>query len=508
MMSIFMETKKLQEQKSQLTSDQITELIKQNEELKDFQLKPDSPEALASIPKLSLNCVERSAEIFPFEIEADTSLHLSFSELPTNGIGYLIIALDASGIPRDLFPYLTIFSQLTLQLGTHKRNFVDLIQEIDIHTGGVGCAYQAAAIKGEPNEVNSHVTFSCKALRDKIGNLFSILNEIFTKCNFDDQKRINEVLRISKSILQSRIIPSGHSFAASRLASYSSKVGRYRECASGIRQYHFLEKIVKEFEEEPETFIRKIKEISRLLFNKTTMKIHLTGSAKELKTAKKEMSKFLDTIPEIPISREHYDFDSDSMNEGFIIPSKIQYVGKGINLFEFGYEYKGHYEVLETILSRDYLWNTVRVRGGAYGCFSNLDILSGNFCCISYRDPNLEETIDVFDKISDYIKQLPLSESDLEKFIISTIGTIDAPKTQDQKGGAAFGRFLSKVSEEDTQKRRDQILSTRMQDLEKYGALFDDFCSNGKICVVGSEEKIKQNIRLFSTIHNVFNTEV
>ena len=499
--------KKLASLKTAMTAEEINELLDNNRKLHEYQLAPDSPEDLASIPKLSLDCVEKSAEKFPFEIVKEGAPELSFSHQPTNGIAYVTVMFDASGLPQNLLPYIALFSRIVLQVGTQKRDFVELIQEIDINTGGIASSYSATPIKGDSNNVNSFLSFTGKSLKSKLPELFRILTEVFTQLNLNDHNRISELIHIATSNLRSRIIPSGHAFAVTRLSSYHSQIGKFREITGGISQYHFLESVVQEYEQTPEKTIEALKSIGKTLFNRNGMKIHLTGSKEELRIFKEEASRLVAIMPEEPISAVNYTLNSSNPNEAFTIPSNIHYVGKGTNLFDLNYRYNGNYEVLDTILNRDYLWNTVRVQGGAYGCFTSMDMLSGNFCCVSYRDPKLIETLDVFDKMSEFVGQLKLSQSDLERFIIATMGGIDAPKTPDQKGATAFSRYLSRISHDDVQLRRDQVLSCRMTDFKEYVSLFSQFSHQGNVCVVGGSEKILERKDTFSQVHNIFSAK-
>ena len=319
-----------------------------------------------------MDCVEKKSERLPFQIISDGPPELSFSNQPTNGIAYVTIVFDTSGLPQNLLPYISLFSPIVLQIGTRKKDFVELIQDIDINTGGITSNYTSSAIKESSGKVNSFLSFTSKSLRSKIPKLFEILTEIFTELNFDDPKRISELINIIKSNLRSRIIPNGHAFALTRLASYHSRIGQYREITGGISQYQFLESVVQSYQEIPEKTIEILKRIGKTLFNRNCMKIHLTGSNGELKLLQKEVPRFIDNLPEQAGPIVDYAFNLPLTNEAFTVPSNVQYVGKGTNLFDLGYQYKGNYEVLDTIINRDYLWNTVRVQGGGLRLFYKL----------------------------------------------------------------------------------------------------------------------------------------
>ncbi len=493
---------KLAGEKNRMSDDEQSKLVTRNKALHDKQLQPDPPEALATLPRLSLSSIDRKAEDYPIELIATEAPQITFTSQPTNGIAYLIAAFDVSGVPQELLPYLPIFAQLTLQIGTAERDFVQLSQDIDIHTGGLAAAYTASSVKSDMTRINSLISYSGKCIQAEIPNLLRILAEIFASCDFDNLKRIREVIQISKSSIQSQIIPSGHSFAARRLASYSSRVGQYREIAAGISQYYFLDELDAQVTSDPDEVCRKLKQIADIVFRRGNLMFHITGGDSELRVLERDVHKVVDILPTGSMPAETYEFAPVSPGEGFIIPSKIQYVGKGINLFDHGYEYHGGFEVLDTILSRDYMWNNVRVLGGAYGCFARMDMLSGNFYCVSYRDPNLAETLMVFDRISDYLSQIQMTDEDYERYIIGTIGTIDSPKTPDQKGAIAFGRYLADVTSGDVQRWRDEVLTSTRHDLREYQNLFRSFGEKGCVCVFGSEEKIHENAELFSTTRN------
>lgn len=495
---------RLQVIRAEMSTEDVAALLDQNHRLLRAQEEPDSPEALARLPKLSLQDVDKVNEIFPFATDHQRFPRFSFSQQSTCGIAYLMFAFDASGVSQEDLPLLPILIQCTLQAGTRRHNFVDFIQEIDVHTGGIGGAYAASPLRHDRDSINSFVIYKGKSLCAKVPELLRLCAEMLTECDFTQHERLKEIVRVAKSGLQSRIVPAGHSYVGCRLNSYDSRAGRYRELTCGLSQFHFLESLLAQVESDPAAVARRLQGVAETLFTWDNLHIHLTGGDHERQIVDQALAAFLDCFPRRTPQPVPYVFSAPVVNEGFIIPSKIQYVGKGVNLYNLGYRYNGTIEVLDTILSRDYLWNHVRVRGGAYGCFTQFEMLSGYFACISYRDPNLKETIAIFDRIAEFLQRLELTDADYERLVIGTIGSLDAPKTPDQKGASAFSRHLSGVTLEELQTRRDQILSSRKEQIKEYADLLAEFARVGHCCVIGAEGVLRQSDGLLATVQPVF----
>ncbi len=495
---------KLKKVKSSISISELDDLIQKKQELFENQLKPDSPEAIATIPKLALSDIDKNVEQYPFLVIDEDRPKRSFSLQNTNGIAYIILSFDAAAIPQNLLSYLPLFCQLTMQTGTQSKDYAKVIQEIDINTGGIYASHNLSCINQNVEQINSRISYTGKCLTNKITSFFAILSEIFHDCNLVDLNRIKELAKIALSGIKSHIIPSGHSFAAKRLNAYSSTLGCYQEITSGISQFEFLDSLVNKLESDSDEVLNDFNTIKRLIFNQNNLHIHLTGGEKERSQWERDVNWFISSLPATQNPIETFKSNKLAKNEGFVIPSKIQYVGKGMNFYDNGIRHNGSFDVINTLLSRDYLWNKVRVQGGAYGCFSNLDVLSGNFYCISYRDPNLKETLNAFNEIGNYLSSLKLDNDTFEKLIVGTIGSLDSPKTPEQKGAIAFGRYLNHVSHEEIQKRRDEILASKKSNVKNYIKLFQEFSKSAPICVIGSKEKLNESKILFSSVSNVF----
>lgn len=495
---------KLASHKASLAPAEVELLVEETGALLAAQMEPDSPEALATIPKLPLSCVGRQEEVLSFELIDDGAAKLSFAEQPTNGITYLQLSFDVAGLPQRLLPYLPIFSRILLQAGTTKRDYVELTQDIGIHTGGISCSYSAGLRRPDRETVLSRVSVGGKALTSKLPEFSQLVAEITGDCDLSNLERIKELVTIARSKMQAQIIPGGHRFAALRLSAYHSQIGHYREVTSGLTQYDFLVQLEKDLASSPDEVLADLQSICRHIFSRQGMHIHVTGGRDELAAAQAAMPAMLDVLSDTHFEPEVYTFDPLPQNEGLIIPSKIQYVGKGANLYDAGYQYHGSFEVLDLLLSRDYLWNTVRVQGNAYGAFVSFAVLSGNFCCLSYRDPKMSETLEAYDRMGDYIAGLDLSQADFERFVIGTMGGLDSPRTPDAKGSIAFHNYLGNVTASELQLRREQVLDCTLQQIKDHVDVLRGFAANGTVCVVGSEEVLLHERDCFDVVRPVF----
>jgi Zn-dependent M16 (insulinase) family peptidase len=494
----------LADHKAKLSESEIDALVADTQALRAAQLEPDTPEALATIPKLPIDCVDRAEEELSFEIVEAGAATLSFSEQPTNGIAYVQLSFAAESLPQRYLAYLPLFSRILLQAGTTKRDYVELTQEIGIQTGGIGCGYSSGLRQPDRETIQSKIGLSSKVLNGKVPQLHELLAEVIADCDLRNVERIRELITMMRANLQAQVIPGGHRLAARRLAAYHSRVGHYQEITGGLSQFHFLEQLEKRMTESPEAVLADLETIRDQVFSRNGLHVHVTGNRAELDSVQAAMPVVMDVLNDRNDDPETYVFEPMQRNEGLIIPSKIQYVGKGANLYELGYDYHGSYEVLDTLLGREYLWNTVRVQGNAYGAFVSFAVLSGNFCCLSYRDPKLSETLATYDAIPDYVRSLQLSRSDFERFVIGTIGGMDSPRTPDQKGAIALHNYLSNIPHAQIQQRREEILDATLEQMHDHVDILREFTAKGSICVVGGEEALRASAEHFDVVQPVF----
>jgi Zn-dependent M16 (insulinase) family peptidase len=330
-----------------------------------------------------------------------------------------------------------------------------------------------------------------------------LIGEILGHTAFDDKKRMKEIIREMKSRLEMVVFSRGHIAAGNHLLSYFSSAGKFNEITKGLDFYRFIASLEKEFDKSADKIIESLKKVSRAVFNKNNLLISFTAEEKDYKSFKDNMGRILEELGSESLSYNEYKFDLTPENEGLLTQANVQYVAKGYNFFELGYKYTGKLLVLKTIIGLDYLWNEVRVQGGAYGAFGRFD-RSGNMFAVSYRDPNLKETMNIYDKMYEYIGSFNPDNREMTKYIIGTISEIDFPMTPSMKGDRAAANYICRISSEDVQRERDEVLSTKPEDIRAFADMAKDLMKQNYVCVIGNESKIKENKEVFNKLVKLF----
>ena len=488
----------LEKKKQSFTSEEIEGIVEMNKRLKERQESPETPEALATIPLLALSDIRREVEKLPLverEIEGCKTL---FSDVFTNKIAYINLWFDAQGVPQEHIPYLYLLTGLLDAVDTESHTYAELSNISNLHTGGISYENSAIARTGEPDSCLPLFRVRARAFVRKLPELFSFLAEVLTESKFTDKKRLEELCGQCRAVLEARVMSASQRSMAARIASYLSPAGAYNEQAM-LSFYSFVADITDHFDERFEELSRTLASLLPLVFTQGGLTIGVTLSEDEYGAFAEEAQKFCCRLPQEKAKPQRYSFDVRAKNEGILSSSRVQYVGKAANFLRLGFSYTGSMDVLETILRYDYFWTKIRVQGGAYGAFTQISRV-GTLFFSSYRDPNLKETLDVFDKTADYLASFDVSDREMVKFIIGTISTLDVPLTPQLKGSVAQDRFFRQLTDADRQKTRDEILATRQEDIRALAAVVDACMKENILCVFGNEEKLKENAGLFGSL--------
>ena len=488
----------LEKKKQSFTSEEIEGIVEMNKRLKERQESPETPEALATIPLLALSDIRREVEKLPLverEIEGCKTL---FSDVFTNKIAYINLWFDAQGVPQEHIPYLYLLTGLLDAVDTESHTYAELSNISNLHTGGISYENSAIARTGESDSCLPLFRVRARAFVRKLPELFSFLAEVLTESKFTDKKRLEELCGQCRAVLEARVMSASQRSMAARIASYLSPAGAYNEQAM-LSFYSFVADITDHFDERFEELSRTLTSLLPLVFTQGGLTIGVTLSEDEYGAFAEEAQKFCRRLPQEKAKPQRYSFDVRAKNEGILSSSRVQYVGKAANFLRLGFSYTGSMDVLETILRYDYFWTKIRVQGGAYGAFTQISRV-GTLFFSSYRDPNLKETLDVFDKTSDYLASFDVSDREMVKFIIGTISTLDVPLTPQLKGSVAQDRFFRQLTDADRQKTRDEILATCQEDIRALAAVVDACMKENILCVFGNEEKLKENAGLFGSL--------
>ncbi|WP_105614100.1 insulinase family protein [Vallitalea okinawensis] len=494
---------KLVSYKESLSEEDIKQLVNETNHLRQYQEEPSPKEDIEKIPLLQLEDINRDAEKLELNVEAFEDITLLYHEDFTNLVGYVNMYFDLNRLDKELMPYAGLLANLLGKINTEKLSYGQLSNEINIHTGGINFSTTAYGINAQPDGFDAKMVVTSKAFYDKLPQLFELLNDMINGTQIDDDKRLKEVISETKSRLQMNMTSSGHNVAAMRAQSYFSPSYACKDLLQGVGYYQFLAEIESDYDCKKDAIKDNLRIVKDLIFNQSTLTVGYTGEEKSLEAFNSELTAFLKTLRKIEEMPVDLHFDLINKNEGLMTSDKIQYVAKAGNYITTGHEYKGTIPVMKTILSLEYLWGRVRVMGGAYGCMTNFT-RSGNVFFVSYRDPNLKETLQAYDEVYNFIKEFDCDDREMLKYIIGTISRIDAPLTPSMKGSTAMDNYFMKISHEDIQQTRDEILDTRPIEIRSLADLVKDALASEYICVQGNEDKIKANEEIFNQIIQLF----
>lgn len=482
-----------------LEKESILELTKK---LLDRQTSIDSEKALSSIPAISIKDLNRKEINYSFQIEDYNKEGFYFHkhESFTNGIVYLKIYFDSAYVPQELIQYVKLLTAIIGNVNTKNYASSEIAKEIDLKTGGIGYEYRVFENQDNLLDFKPYFTINSKAIPSQTESMIDLIFELIKNTIFNDTKQLKNVLLHHKSILDMMVMNISNMYSHLRLSSYLSSHGRFREYVDGIEYYLFMKDLLSKFDDNPAEIIKNIKEAYRYIFNKKNIRISLTATKEDIEKTKHYFYNKLNELDCFHCNKQKYSFKANPKNEAFIIPSRVQYIAKGF--YNSDAIFNGELKVLEKIIGLDYLWNKIRVQGGAYG--TSFDIESkGNIIAASMRDPNLIRTLDSFDGIIDYLKNLDISDKELDKYVISAIRESDSPKTSFEKSCLSDQFYLSKITQDMLQANRELILDVSVIKLKNYIGLLENVMKQNCYCVFGSEAKINENKHLFNKIINV-----
>ena len=495
---------KLEAYKKSLGAEEIQAIVDGTKELKEYQDTPSPKEDLEKIPLLKRSDIRKEAEKFILTEREIGGTKVLAHELFTSGIGYLRVMFRTDRVPSRDLPYVGLLKAVLGFVDTTKHTYSDLSDEINLNTGGITLSVSSYADSRKQGAFTGIFTASARVLCEKLDFGFSAIAEILLDSILDDEKRLGEIVAETKSKSQMRLNQAAHSAAVMRASSYFSAESAFDDCTGGIGFYQFLEETAKHFEEKKGEVIAKLKETAARLFTKENMLISYTAAADDQAGLEAALPLLKERLPQGDGTVYPFEWKKENLNEGFMTSSQVNYLARCGNFVEKGLAYKGTLRTLKVILGYDYLWINVRVKGGAYGVMNGAGRFGDSYF-VSYRDPNLRETNEVYEGIVPYLEQFEADERDMTKFVIGTISDLDAPLLPPYKGIRADAAWFTGVTDAMIQKERDEILAVTPEDIRELAPIIRAVLSEQSICAIGNAEKVKANQDLFKTVKNLFN---
>ncbi len=496
---------RLEEYKNSLSKEEIDDLIVKTKELKAYQDEPSDSEDLEKIPMLRREDIRKEAEKLNWikkDVDSVTVLH---HKMFTSGIGYLRVLFNTDHVPMEDLPYVALLKAVLGCVDTENYSYADLADEINLNSGGLNFSTSSYINVADPSDFTGEFIAECRVLYEKLDFGFDILAEILTRSKLDDKKRMGEILKELRSRQRVRIENGSHVMAVTRARSYFSASSSFDDITEGIGFYQFLDDAVKEFEQDPDKLISRLKDVMNKLFTSDNMLISYTADDEGYSYLEGSAGKLVSALRKGTGTVYPFKHEIRNRNEGFMTASKVNYVARcgSFRLKDNDLSYTGVLNILKVILSYDYLWINLRVKGGAYGCMSDFG-RSGEGYLVSYRDPNMRETNQVYDDLTGYLENFEVDERDMTKYVIGTISSLDTPLTPADKGMMNISAYLSGITDEMLQKERDQILSAEPEDIRNLVSLIKPILDTGALCAIGNAEKIEADRDMFGEVKNLF----
>ncbi len=490
---------KLAAKKADMTAQEIAAIVEETEALAVFQETPDDPEDVAKIPILAIKDIGKKARSFKNEERKVGDTTLLYHEIDTNGIGYLRFLFDLGQVPEELFPYVGLLQVMLGLVDTEKRSYSELYNEINLQTGGIAPAVNFFTNVNDLSDYNLTFDLKVKMLYENLPKAFALAEEILTESVYVNEKRLFELVAENRSDKQAQMMSAGHSLAAGQALSYLSKPAWLMDRVNGLGFYRLLEDLEQNFDGKKTELSEKMERLVRHIFRPENLMVDYTAEREGIAGIETLIADLKEKLYTEPVQGTFCNPEPEKKNEGLMSAAQIQYVCRAGNFAKKGFAYTGALRALKVMMSYDYLWTQVRVKGGAYGCMCQFG-KTGESYFVSYRDPNLEKTIEVYEKAADYVENFEADERTMLKYIIGAVSALDTPLTPQAYGAYSLAGYLTGFSEERAQQERDELLSADVETIRGLAAYIRAFMEDNCLCVVGNEEKIKEQKALFGSV--------
>jgi Zn-dependent M16 (insulinase) family peptidase len=492
------ERERLDQARAGMSDEQINEVIEISQELKKRQETPDTPEALMTIPMLNRDDLDREIKRIPITVQQDGQSQVLFHDLFTNGILYLDLGFNLKTLPAEWIPYIPLFGRALLETGTQKESFVQLLQRIGTNTGGIRPSTLTSARRNSDNGI-AWLFLRGKAMLAQADELLAILKDVLCGANLHDRDRFRQMALEEKARLESRLVAAGHAIVNGRLRARFNEADWAAEQMGGVSYLFFLRQLAQQIDSDWPSVLKILEAIRTTLLTGPNALANVTVDAASWQALQPQISDFLASLPSNKSAEQTWKISPFAGVEGLTIPSQVNFVGKGTDLYKLGYELNGSTFVVNQHLNGTWLWEKIRVLGGAYGGFSTFDSQSGVFNFLSYRDPNLAQTLQNYDLTAQFLLSLELDDAEITKAIIGTIGDMDAYLLPDAKGFTSMRWHLLGTTDQERQKLRDEVLNTSIEDFHAFGRVLDKVKERGEVVALGSDEAI-QSAGIFQEI--------
>nr|WP_302594518.1 insulinase family protein [uncultured Acetatifactor sp.] len=493
----------LAETRSSMSESQLDDIRGMMDALNAFREDEDTPENMAKIPLLTREDMKREAAPLVNEEKTLAGSPALYHDVFTNGIGYLRLMFRVKDIPADYFPYIGILQNVFCHVNTANYSYAELSNEINLATGDMGVACNTYVNVTDPSQYTVSMEVYTKALYENLPKALALMEELILTSDFTDAKRLKEILAENNSRYREYMLSAGNSVAANRALSYGNAYYAMNDILTGVGQYRLTAGLEKDFETGRENLIHRLQELCKMIFRPENLRVDFTGDRQAFESLEPSIAGLKEKLYTCQVEKGSYEPEVSRKNEGFMTPGQVQYVCRAGNFLKKGLSYKGALKVLSVMMGYEYLWTNIRVKGGAYGCMCGFG-RTGDCFFVSYRDPNLGQTIDVYEKAADFIETYEANERTMTQYIIGTFSQLDTPLTAAGKGHRSRDAYMRGLTFDMIQQERNEVIDATPEDIRSLAEYIRAFMKDDYFCVVGSEQKIKAEADKFMKTENLF----
>jgi Zn-dependent M16 (insulinase) family peptidase len=478
--------------KAGMPDEELRKIVANTAHLLELQSTPDTDEALSSIPLLHRDDLDKKAKVVPYSTQNILGTTVVKHDLFTNGILYLDIGLNLHGLDQEDIPYASLLGSILLEMGTQSEDYVTLSQRIAKGTGGI---YGTPFLSAQKDDKTAITRFFLrgKCMADQTIELLDIMHDVLLTANFNDRERFKQIVLEHKSELETGVVPRGHSAVMTRLKAQHHEAHWANELMGGVEALFFIRQLADELEKNWDVILQRLEKIRRTLVCRENIVVNLTVDPAAMPETLTALEQFIENLPATgTFMTKDWKPTSFPRSEALTAPTLVNYVGCAANLFDTGYKMHGSAMVITRYLQTAWLWEKIRVQGGAYGGMCAFDQRSGVFTFASYRDPNLENSLEIYKQTGEYLKNLKLSEDELTRALIGAIGTLDAYQLPDAKGYSSTMRYLLNYSDEERQQLRDEVLATTQEHFNAFGDTLIKAFEDSAVSVLCSPESAER----------------
>ncbi len=455
--------------------------------LQALQEAPDNPQDLARIPRLAVSDIPRAEKPIPGETTAlGNGPRLHFHDLPTGGISYVDAFFNLDGVPGGLFPLLPLMGRALTEMGTSQRNFVDLNMAIASKTGGLDAGPLFYTARADRTAL-PRFTVSGKVAPGKIPDLFGLMEEIILAPDFGQRERFLRMVLEEKARLEQGLIPAGHTYVSTRLRSAQSATGMMEEMTGGVSYLFFLRELADRAAGDWPSVRRDLDALHAAVFSRRNLDWNVTGEKDFREALLASAEKLTAALPAAaPSGGDHGIAKAPNAREALLLPAQVNYVGQGGNLYDAGYAYHGSVHGILKQLRTGWLWEKVRVQGGAYGAFCSFDRMAGSFVLASNRDPHVPATHAILARTAGYHAKADIPRLRDPAFTLA-LRAVVAFLLPAACGAASSALAITGDSPELRRKMRDEILATTPDHFRAFAAYLEKALESGPVCVLGGD---------------------